>query len=75
MRKSQKHLSPRIINAHPQLAGMKRHDLDRIEQVKESKASVGSRESLNEFEAYLVTYESWTNELFGTPKIQQPVES
>ncbi len=72
MEKPQKHLSPRIINAHPRLAGMKRHDLDRIEQVKESEASVGSRESLNEVEAYLTTNESWTDELFGTPKIQQP---
>ncbi len=75
VRKSQKHLSPRIMDAHPQMAGMKRHDLDSIQQVKESKASVGCRESLNEVEAYLVTDESCTNELFGTPKIQQPAES
>ncbi len=34
--KPQKHLSPRIINAHPRLGGMKRHDLDSIEQVKDS---------------------------------------
>ena len=34
--KSQKYLSPQTINAHPRLAGMKRHDLNRIEQVKES---------------------------------------
>ncbi len=65
--KSQKHLSPRIINAHRRLAGMKRHDLDCIEQVKESEASVGSRESLDEVEAYPATGESCTNELFGTP--------
>ncbi len=45
--KAQKHLSPRTINSHPRLAGMKRHDLDRIEKVKESEASVGSRESLD----------------------------
>ncbi len=47
VRKSQKHLSPQIINAHPQMAGMKRHNLDCIQQVKESKASVGSRESVS----------------------------
>ena len=75
MRKPQKHLSPRIINARPRMAGMKRHDLDCIEQVKESEASVGRRESLDEVEAYLATDESYTNELFGTPKIQQPGES
>ncbi len=34
MVESQKHLSPRTINSHPLLAGMKRHDLDLIEQVK-----------------------------------------
>ncbi len=45
VRKSQKHLSTRIINVHPRMAGMKRRDLDRIEQVKESEASVGLRES------------------------------
>ena len=75
MEKSQKHLSPQIINAHPRMAGMKSQDLDSIEQVKESEASVGSRESLDEVEAYLATDESCTNELFGTPKIQQPGES
>jgi hypothetical protein len=73
--KSQKYLSPRTINAHPWLAGMKRHDLDRIEQVKESEASVGRRESLDKVEAYLATYESCTNKLFGAPKIQEPAES
>ncbi len=26
VRESEKHLSPQIINAHPQMAGMKRHD-------------------------------------------------
>ncbi len=75
VRKSQKHLSPLIINAHPRMAGMKRHDLDRIEKVRESKESVGSRENLDEVKAYLATNESCTNELFGTPKIQQPGES
>ncbi len=34
--KPQKYLSPGLINYHPQLAGMKRHYLDCIEQVKES---------------------------------------
>ncbi len=51
---------------------MKRHDLDSIEQVKESKESVGSRESLDEVEAYLATKGICTNDLFGSPKIQQP---
>ncbi len=46
--KSQKHLSPQTINAHPRLAGVKRHDLDRIEQVKASEASSDRRESLDE---------------------------
>ncbi len=41
--KSQKHLSPQTINSHPQLAGMKRHDLDSIEQVKASEASSDRR--------------------------------
>ncbi len=68
-------MSPRLINDHPQLAEMKRHDLDRIEHVKESEASVGRRESLDEVEAYPATSESCTNELFGTPKIQQPGQS
>ena len=68
--KPQKHLSPRIINAHPQLAGMKRHDLDSIEQVKESQASVGRRESLDDVEAYLATDVICTNDLFDSPKIQ-----
>ncbi len=53
--KSQKRLSPRIINSYPRLAGMKGHDLDCSEQVKESEASVGSRESLDYVEAYLAT--------------------
>ncbi len=37
--------------------------------------SVGSRESLDEVDSYLTTDESCTNELFGTPKIQEPAES
>ncbi len=69
--KSQKLLCPRVINAHqphPWLAGMKLHDLDRIEQVKDSEVSVGSKESLDEVEAYLGTDEICTNDLFGSPK-------
>ncbi len=54
---------------------MKRHNLDRIKQVKESEASVGSRESHDEVEAYLATDEICSNDLFGSPKIQQPGES
>ncbi len=34
--KPKKCLSPRIINAHPRMAGMKRHDFDCIQQIKES---------------------------------------
>ncbi len=68
--KSQKRLSPRIINPHPQSAWMKCHDLDRIEQVKESEASLGSRESIYYVEAYLETDEICTNDLFSSPKIQ-----
>ncbi len=45
--KPQKHLSPRSINAHPQMAGMKRHKFDRIQRIKESEASVDSRENLD----------------------------
>ncbi len=79
VRKPQKHLSPQIINAHPRMAGMQRHDLERIQRIKEREASVGRREILDEVEAYLATDESCTNELFGTPylgpKIQGPVES
>ncbi len=33
---------------------MKRHDFDHIQQMKESEASVDSKESLDEVEAYLV---------------------
>jgi hypothetical protein len=33
-------------DAHPRMAGMKRHDFDRIQQIKESKASVDRREAL-----------------------------
>ena len=73
--KSQKHLSPWTINAHPQLAGMKRHDLDSIEQVKASEASSDRRESLDEVEACLATDGICTNDLFGSPMIQQPGES
>ena len=72
---SQKSLSPQIINSHARLPGMKLHDLDRIEQVKESEASLDHRESQNYVEAYLATDEICTNDLFGSPKIQQPGES
>jgi hypothetical protein len=34
--KPQKYLSPRIINTHPRMAEIKRHDFDRIQQIKES---------------------------------------
>ncbi len=34
--KPQKYLSPQIIKAHPQMAGMKRHNFDCIQQSKES---------------------------------------
>ncbi len=54
MVKSQNHLSPLTINSNPQLAGMKRHDLDCIEQVKESEASSDRRESLDEVEAHIL---------------------
>ena len=54
---------------------MKRHDLDCIEQVKASKASSDRRESLDEVEAHLVIDEIDTNDLFGSPMIQQPGES
>ncbi len=71
--KPQKHLSPRSINAQPRMAGMKRHDFDRIQLLfKESKASVDSRESLNEVEAHFSIDWSCTSELFGTPEIQGP---
>ncbi len=49
------------------MAGMQRHDFECIQRVKESEASVGSRESLDEVKAYLATDGSCTNELFGTP--------
>ena len=45
--KPQKYLSPQSINAHPRMAGMKRHDFDRIQQIKESEASVDRRKSLD----------------------------
>ncbi len=38
MSKSKKDLSPRIINAHPLMAGMQRHDFEHIQQVKQSEA-------------------------------------
>ena len=78
MVKSQNHLrllSPRTINSNPRFAGMKRHDLDSIKQVKASEASSDRRESLDEVEAYLATDGICTNDLFGSPKIQQPSES
>ncbi len=75
VKKPQKYLSPRIINAHPRMAGMQRHDLEHIQRIKESKALVDSRESLDEVEAYLAINEGCTSEPFGTPKIQKPLES
>jgi hypothetical protein len=59
--KAQKYLSPRIINAHPLMAGMKRHDFDCIQQIKESQASVDRRESLDEVGAYLAINVCCTN--------------
>jgi hypothetical protein len=73
--KQQKYSSPQFINAHPLMAGMERHNLDSIQQIKESEASVDRRESLDEVEAYLAIDWSCTNELFGTPEIQGPLES
>jgi hypothetical protein len=73
--KAQKRLSPRILNSHSRLAGMKLHDLDHIEQVKDIEASLGLRESLNEVEAHLATEGICTNDLLCSPKIQQPGES
>ncbi len=67
--KPQEHLSPRSINVHPQLAGMKRHDFDCIQRIKESEASVDHRKSLNEVEAHFSIDGSCTSELFGTPEI------
>ncbi len=54
---------------------MKRHDIERIQRIKESEASVDRRESHDEVETYLAINGSCTNELFGTPKIQEPSES
>ncbi len=73
--KSQNHFGPRTINSNPRLAGMKRHDLDHIEQVKASEASPDCRESLDEVEAYLTTNGIRTNDLFGSPMFQQSGES
>ncbi len=53
---------------------MKHHNFDNIEQVKESEASSGHRESLDKVEAYLATDEICTNDIFGSPKSQQPGE-
>ncbi len=57
------------------MTGMKRHDLDCILPLNESEAPVDSRESLNEIEARLSIDRSCTNELFGTPEIQEASES
>ncbi len=54
---------------------MKRHDFDHIQRIKESEASVDSRESLDEIEAHFSIDWSCTSELFGTPEIQGPSES
>ncbi len=71
----QKYLSPRLINDHPRMAGMKRHEFECIQRIKESEASVDSRKSLDEVEAHLAIDGSCTDQLFGTLKIQQPGES
>ncbi len=57
------------------MAGMKRQDFDRILWIKESKASVDSKESLDGVEAHFLIDCSCTIELFGTPEIQGPLES
>ncbi len=57
------------------MAGMKRHNFDRIQRIKESKASVDRRESLNEVEPHFSIDGSCTSELFDTPVIQGPSES
>jgi hypothetical protein len=49
------------------MAGMKHHDFDRIQRIKESEASVDCRESLDKFEANFSINWSCTNQLFGTP--------
>jgi hypothetical protein len=36
VKKPQKYLSPQTINAHPWMVGMKRHDFEHIQQIKES---------------------------------------
>ncbi len=63
------------MNAQPRMAGVKRHDFDRIQRIKENKASVDCRESLHDFEAHFSIDGSCTSELFGTPEIQGPSES
>ena len=73
--KSHNRFRPRTINSHPRLARMKRHDLDSIERVKAREESSDRRESLDKVEAYLVTGGICTNDLFGSPMIQQPGES
>ncbi len=73
--KPQKYLSPRLINDHPRMAGMKRHNFECIQRIKESKASADHNESLDEVDAHSAIDGSCTNELFGTPKIRQPGES
>ncbi len=59
------------------MTGMKRHDLELeiIRRINEDKASVGPRESPDEFEARLLIYGICTDELFGTPEIQNASES
>ncbi len=74
MMKPEKHWSPRSINAHPQMAGMKRHDFDRILRIKERDAPVDRRGSFDEVEIYLAIDESCTNKLFAQ-EIQGPKES
>ncbi len=57
------------------MAGMQCHDLDSIQRIKESEALADRRESFDEVEAYLAVDGGCTNELFGTPGIQEPLES
>ncbi len=57
------------------MAGMKRHDFDRIQLIKESEAFVDSGESLDEVEAHFSIDGSCTSKLFRTPEIQELSES
>jgi hypothetical protein len=57
------------------MTGMTRHKFDRIQRIKESKASVDCRESLEKVKAHFSVDWSCTSEQFGIPEIQGPSES